>query len=126
MKTRKRPDKSDATASRKSKPPATERGGAVKGATPHARSRSRKPTVEEIKEMIIASRPSEAALTDIMLQCSTLLASKRAIKFSLAGRGGLCHTVPDQDMNVSIWQNGFKIRECKLADAEAEGIRPCG
>jgi len=101
----------------------------AKGASKEAAAPASKTAgVDAIKELIATSKLSDGALTEIMLQCATALSFRRTTKGKAGepAKAAVCYLSYPGDPTVSLWQNGFKVGTCPLAEAQAKGIPACG
>jgi hypothetical protein len=72
----------------------------------------------------------EDDIKDVMLHCASVLNVRRNMANREASAAGSsassCYTKSGSSSTVSLWSGGFKVGETTEADAQAQGIPPCG
>jgi hypothetical protein len=103
--------------------------GAARANTKAASRRKRRNLDSVLRNLDIASL-SEGDIARVMLHCEAALSFRKAIDTSgmsmARSSASYCYTKSGSSSTVSIWSGGFKVGEISEAEAQRNGIPPCG
>lgn len=92
---------------------------------------TRRKRQDDLKVTIADAQLTDAALTQIMLHCATILSARRTGKSrgkTSFAASGLCYrSTGGNTSDVSLWQDGFPLgQRISLAEAQTRHIPACG